>query len=437
MSVKRLGSAGVNSHERRRKHKPQWHGWTLGTATAVVVAIVVGVAASLHDAGHDQLVNQTGPNVVQNLLRGFISQAYAYTLVAPPNFNSIQMLSPSAGWGEGYDKDGHFQLIKTSDGGAGWNKVTLPASPPQYDVSLNEIGQPGYVRTYFMNASTGWIAWIDENTKNMNVMQTKDGGQHWALSHTSVPTYAQTVANLDFVNPDMGWLLAASTAGSGQEQKFLYATHDGGQSWMKVADSAPKTGQLTNLGTSTDLKFAANGIDGWFATGDPASSTVNLSRTADGGKTWRKVPITVPSGYEAMNPTSVSAPVLQGDQGVMSVTFSGQTGDRQVVYHTSDGGKTWSPTVLQGKQWGTLDFVDTKQGFAYKFDGHQILGTRDGGRTWQALTPLSSTDLKQYPMVSQLNFVNASTGWILLQSADYIHSKLLKTVDGGQSWFMQ
>jgi len=63
--------------------------------------------------------------------------------------------------------------------------------------------------------------------------------------------------------------------------------------------------------------------------------------------------------------------------------------------------------------------------------------TQDGGRTWQASQPLDSSGFVDTFIPSDLQFVDAQTGWLLVHvgvgmNHDYV--VLYKTVDGGQIW---
>lgn len=427
---------------KKRSRRRQWLIMTTGTAAATAITIAAGLAVSLYSVGNQPNVSPPKQYEVQIFLSGFITQAYAYSIVAPSHFNAIQMTSPMTGWGAGYDKNGHFQLIKTTDRGVSWNKVILPTSPPTYDISTNQIGQSGYVKSYFLNGSTGWLSWIDEKTQKMTVMQTNDGGKQWTVSHKNVSMYAVTVSNIYFVNKSDGWILATSSVGSGQESKFLFSTNDGGKSWSEVANSNPPNGELPYEGTYTDILFSNNGA-GWFATGDPASSSVNLLQTTNGGGNWSKVSVPVPSAFTTKsNPVSATAPIIQGQKGTFTVGFSKLENDGAdhnyiVIYGTTNGGQSWTPTVVWSPQGVSPNamFMGIQRGWIVAQG--KVYQTVDSGKHWSLISSLSTTDLRVYPTVSNVKFVNADTGWILLQSSDFLHSKLLKTIDGGHSWSAQ
>lgn len=413
------------------KKKSRWvrgvfiSGGTIAAAVAIVAGLAINNMRSPKESNQPQGVP------------GIISTAYAYTLVAPSHFNAIDMTSATDGWGTGYDNAGHFQLIKTTDGGEGWNKVQLPVSPPTYDVSTNQIGQPGYVRGDFLNGSTGWLCWINDNKQEMTVEKTTDGGQHWMISQTKMPLYAQTVSNVDFVNASTGWILATSTVGSESEQKYIFRTTNGGQSWSSVASSIPPSGQLPYQGTFTNLSFSS-ATQGWFGTGDMTSASLDLFHSLNGGKTWTKVNLPVPKMFQQQsNAIDVSTPVFQGQQGTFVGTYvkleNGADHNYIVVYHTKDGGKTWIPSKPQEEP--SALYMGVHDG--WMVNHKSVYQTQNTGQTWGRISTLASINWTKYPVVSDITFVNQKTGWLLVQSTDFQKSVLLKTIDGGYTWHEQ
>ena len=408
-----------------RKNTRPWLRRTIFT-TGIVLATSAAVVA----------VTTLGPTSTPGL-PGVITQAYAYTMVAPTHFNAIDMTGPVYGWGTGYDKSGHFKLIKTMDGGQAWNKVELPVSPPTYDVTLNEIGQPGYVTAYFLNGSDGYLSWIDDSKQLMTVLHTTDGGQHWQVSKTKVSVYADAVSNVDFINQKQGWILATSTVGTESEQKFLYRTSNGGKSWAQVADSLkfPYQGTINSLGFT-------NQSHGWFGTGDMASNTVSLYRTSDGGATWNSVHVPTPTLFNKQsNAIATTTPIFSGKAGTFVTTYSklenGEDNDYLVIYHTTDDGKTWHTSInslLKNIPTSAL-YMGIENGWVINHG--TVYRTVNSGQTWLSVSKLPGSDFTKYPVLSELTFVNQQTGWLLLQSTDFQHSILLKTNNGGHSWLKQ
>lgn len=285
--------------------------------------------------------SNTAQQTTGTMTSNIVSDTTTSYTVVPSHFNSIDMTSANNGWGTWYDKTGHFHLAKTTDGGLNWNQVQLPISPPIYDISTCQFGEPGYVQPYFLNSSDGWLVWINDKNRDTTVMRTTDGGAHWVVSHMKLPMSAQIVSNVNFINSMSGWIMETSAVGSESEQKFLFKTTNGGRTWTQIAK-----GQLPEEGTSTNLSFQ-NSRHGWFGTGDIISYKVNLFQTSDGGSSWHKVSAPVPLIFhQKSHPYNVTTPKFNGKQGTFVATFTkledGAYHNYMVVYHTDNSGTTWT-----------------------------------------------------------------------------------------------
>jgi len=102
-------------------------------------------------------------------------------------------------------------------------------------------------------------------------------------------------------------------------------------------------------------------------------------------------------------------------------------GDYGVIYHSSDGGQTWSKQNSGIAEGRLIDgcFVDSTTGWVV---GHYgvILHTEDGGATWTRQN--SATDKHLF----SVSFVDRDYGWAVGEWAVIMH-----TTDGGQTWVRQ
>lgn len=112
-------------------------------------------------------------------------------------------------------------------------------------------------------------------------------------------------------------------------------------------------------------------------------------------------------------------------------------GDRGVIWHTSDGGRTWraQSTPVQCRL-SSVYFADRDLGWAVggwtEPYSHQsrgvVLRTRDGGRTWQQTPPTA------LPALTKVRFFDAKHGWAIGQSSDLFPSGVFTTEDSGHHW---
>jgi photosystem II stability/assembly factor-like uncharacterized protein len=101
-------------------------------------------------------------------------------------------------------------------------------------------------------------------------------------------------------------------------------------------------------------------------------------------------------------------------------------GEKGTILHSSDGGENWIRQNSLASGWlNDVCFTDKNNGWIagdVNSGGYFALRTKDGGTTW---TPeLQGTGFQT------VFFTSKDTGWAA-------GGKLLKTTDGGNSWFVQ
>ncbi|MBE3590096.1 MAG: hypothetical protein IMW98_04640 [Firmicutes bacterium] len=163
-------------------------------------------------------------------------------------------------------------LNRTEDGGRTWNPVALPGGAPSW-VSLPtpfgtklllaamREGAGGPRLLLFRSDRTGasweeifaqtvretstvalsvaderhaWVALADGSAG----WRTEDGGSHWkrfSTPGTVAEMQGFQVVQLDFVSPDVGWMVAQERKSFA---KALFFTDDGGASWMRVTPAS-------------------------------------------------------------------------------------------------------------------------------------------------------------------------------------------------------
>jgi photosystem II stability/assembly factor-like uncharacterized protein len=287
-----------------------------------------------------------------------------------------------------------------------------------------------------VSPQVGWAVGVH------TLLRTTDGGRHWVRA--GEPT--QPLRSIDFVTPMQGWGIAGGTAlpyyGTNQvpwpfARGTLVRTLDGGRTWV----AKPAAGPVDSI------CFSSAAV-GWAARG----STVRHTR--DGGRTWRTV--FTPRIYNGAHwlatvrcVGTAEARVLlsPGDDGTMSQ-------EPYVLYRTLDGGHHWTAVLDEG--YFSIDYPTARAPGGP--GGHigplsiagprtvyilglclvcmqgqvQIMGTRDGGRTWSR--PLAVPGLTfQGPYA--IAFVDASHGWVAGPIGG--HGAILATTDGGGTWTRQ
>jgi photosystem II stability/assembly factor-like uncharacterized protein len=112
-------------------------------------------------------------------------------------------------------------------------------------------------------------------------------------------------------------------------------------------------------------------------------------------------------------------------------------GDRGVIWHTDDGGRTWhSQTSNVVTELNSVCFIDERRGWVVGGENRPyaaatrgvVLRTEDGGRSWTVIPKLV------LPMLHRVKFFDANRGIALGECAAFYPSGVFATHDGGMTW---
>ena len=105
---------------------------------------------------------------------------------------------------------------------------------------------------------------------------------------------------------------------------------------------------------------------------------------------------------------------------------------RQVLRST-DRGDSWSAIdVPVNTDLQAVSFVDSQLGYACGTNS-QVVKTTDAGLTWAPVTRPSTTNYT----LQAIEFVDANTGWVIVNFATVPGGNIFKTIDGGTMWTQQ
>lgn len=344
-----------------------------------------------------------------------------------PPLISIRMVNQASGWALT-----KTSILKTSDGGLHWKDVT-PAH--------TSLGQTHWAATAdFMDARYAWIATATNQTDLTLILRTSDGGASWQQSTISDGHSIGPIGQPQFVSTTQGWVAIFLGGGSYHTSADIFQTHDGGQTWYKIASTMerqPNSG-LTDVGDMIGLSFsdAKNGVVTTLFPG-PGNQT-SVESTSDGGSTWTKVLLAAPQGASAEGVLAAAPPVFFGKDGMMPVVVSlPPNGDQGLdLYLTHDGGQSWVPTTAMDLSGGIPSYVAPVElasdvyvldrQHAWATNGTVFFSTSDGGQHWRKLATAPQP-------VGRLSFVNADSGWAIGASVNN-QPLLLHTSNGGDTW---
>ncbi|HET9849044.1 MAG TPA: hypothetical protein VFR68_10865 [Candidatus Dormibacteraeota bacterium] len=238
--------------------------------------------------------------------------------------SSLDFVDASHGWltmqlGVAMGSEG-IALYGTQDGGATWSKLS------EADTS----GAPGHLplscqkaAPVFLTSSIGWVPGTCSAGGGPFLYVTHDGGRSWNDASLSVPVgFAPScmcgINSLRFSDSQNGVFVLDSYGADGVQHDYLYATFDGGASWM------PRAPLPANCFTVDFLSAAA----GW--TLDAKHNTIQY--TGDGGQHWSALG-TVPSSQVVVDFQFVNSAIGWA----MGSETMGDT-----LIKTVDGGRTWT-----------------------------------------------------------------------------------------------
>ncbi|MDT7603955.1 MAG: hypothetical protein QOF61_1952 [Acidobacteriota bacterium] len=169
---------------------------------------------------------------------------------AAPDLYSVRFATKKRGWIVGSlsrrDEVVDSLLLYTDDGGASWQRRTVPAS-----VELLHLDFDGERR--------GWIV----GDRGL-ILHTEDGGATWTRQDSQTTA---TLYHVDFVDEENGWTVG--------ERGLILRTNDGGKTWTQVV--SPSVGASATL---LSVAFV-NKDEGWIV-----GRRGLVVRSSDGGRTW-------------------------------------------------------------------------------------------------------------------------------------------------------
>ena len=181
---------------------------------------------------------------------------------------------------------GEAQLFETSDGGATWTAVDLPADAPAKVCGISVVDE-----------SVVYASGTNEPTDTPRIMKTVDGGLSWQAR--DMTAHASILIDIHFTDPDTGWVVGGlqhpvtpadrqcrrNLARSKIKPVVLHTT-DSGETWTNRLAGMESQFPLGEWGWKI---FFLNPRVGFVSLENFCEGAI--LKTTDGGVTWTRLPI--------------------------------------------------------------------------------------------------------------------------------------------------
>lgn len=221
-------------------------------------------------------------NPEESLLLLTMNSGETWTRVPGVNALAIQFTSEQDGWAAG----NYASILKTSDGGKTWRPVSVP--PAALPGPVEERDRVlAFTDLSFASPREGWIVgnrFGDRGSEAGAILHTTDGGASWKALPLPAPraglngAIVRQLHHLKFFSSSAGVLLA-DIERAGDTTSVIYSTVDGGKSWQERGSLPGRLSALSMI----------DSLNGWAILHDLRSKAALVSQTRDGGRTWSEV----------------------------------------------------------------------------------------------------------------------------------------------------
>jgi photosystem II stability/assembly factor-like uncharacterized protein len=356
---------------------------------------------------------------------------------------------------EGVLKGMQWRMIGPFRAGRTVGATGIPGQPNVFYVGVNNGGvwkTTDYGRTWkpiFDDQPTGSIGTLAVAPSNPNItyVGSGEGLQRPDLS-TGDGIYKSTDAGktwqqlglrnaqqigailVDPQDPNLVYVAALGHPYGPNEERGVFRSKDGGQTWEKVLYKDENTGAIALVFDPSNPKTIY--ADLWSARQGPWENGAwqgpgsGLYKTIDGGNTWRQLTNGLPTFEQGLGRMGIA--VAPSDPNTIYATVD--SGAQGGIYRSDDAGETWRRTTAERRVWARgSDFaeidVDPKNKEIVYTSAIAMYKSTDGARTFTAIKGAPGGD--DYHTL----WINPDNPQIMLSATD---QGAVITVNGGESW---
>lgn len=297
------------------------------------------------------------------------------TVETDKNLRAVHFVDSMTGWAAG----DAGAVYRTTDGGRTWKPLLSGVS-----ANINFV--------HFLDWNHGWMIGDSINKDDDGetvLLSTINGGRTWMIQ--KIPN----LLSVHFSDLQNGWAVGRNATVS--------RTTNGGNDWKPVEEIQSVIGlpvESSNYNFGFRDVFFLDANNGWLIGnfyGRAQSNIGGLFVTSDGGKTWRRLPLTFQTQHVSGRFTpGLLHSVRFTDENTGSVTGEMRDGENRFFFalHTRDGGKTWEQNRTPSRATHSTQFLDPTNGWMAAFAPREgsaeavvydtsLMRTDNGGQSWQ------------------------------------------------------
>lgn len=189
-------------------------------------------------------------------------------------YDAMKFWDDQYGVAMGDPTDGCLSIIRTTDGGRNWTKVSCDNIPPVAE------GEAAFAASNSNIALAGDQAWIVSGGARARVYHSSDKGKSWSVFDTPIVQGGQMtgIYSVDFYSEKQGIIFGGDWNNKALNSKNKAVTTDGGKNWELIAD-----------GKAPGYRSQVRYIPGTEGRGLLACGIPGISYSSDGGENWEDI----------------------------------------------------------------------------------------------------------------------------------------------------
>lgn len=318
---------------------------------------------------------------------------------------------------------------KTDNNGITWRPIFE-------DQATNAIGD---IAVAVSDPNVVWVATGEvlmtprSSEPGLGVFRSTDAGQTWThvgladTHHIGKIRVADDDANVAYV-------AAIGHLSTKNEERGVFKTNDGGQTWEKVLYLGDETGAIdlvldprdSNVVYATTWKRALIGAEHY-------GRTSGIHKSVDGGKTWQRLSNGLPDGPEVGR---IAIDIARSSPDMIYALVDHKSGD--ALYRSQDAGNSWNKVnqqpVRASWDWCEIQVSPDDKEEIYSI-GQTSYVSNDGGKTFREI---AGKIVRLQPHLSRVLHLDTHSMWIDPMNTDHVvfgnDGGLFVSYDRAQNW---